>query len=102
MYDDGMYKLRKVRDRCNERNEVLKFSKSTFGFTHAKFFGFKVQNGKWCLNDDCKQAVTDTLMPTDLRRMQRCLGVEIFSSEFIPDYATKSAELYDMIKPAFN
>ena len=37
-YDDGMDKLRKVRDRCYERNVVLKFSKSTFGFTHVKFF----------------------------------------------------------------
>ena len=40
MYDDGMNKLRKVRDRCYECNVVLKFSKSTFGFTHVKFFGY--------------------------------------------------------------
>ena len=78
MYDDGMDKLRKVRDRCYECNVVLKFSKSTFGFTHVKFIGYKVQDGKWCLNDDRKQAVTDTLMPTDLKKMQTCLGVGIF------------------------
>ena len=102
MYDDGMDKLSKVRDRCHECNVVLKFSKSTFGFTYVKFFGCKVQDGKWCLDDDRKQAVTDTPMPTDLKKTQRCLGVGIFSSEFIPDYATKSAELYDMIKPTFN
>ena len=81
---------------------VLKFSKSTFGFTHVKFFGYKVEDGKWCLDDDRKQAVTDTPMPTDLKRMQRFLGVGIFFSEFIPDYATKSAKLYDMTKPSFN
>ena len=40
MYDDGMKKLRNVRDRCYECNVVLKFSKSTFGFTHVKFFGY--------------------------------------------------------------
>ena len=74
----------------------LKFSKSTFGFTH------KVEDGKWCLDDDRKQAVTDTPMPTDLKRMQRFLGVGIFFSEFIPDYATKSAKLYDMTEPSFN
>ena len=78
MYDDGMNKLRKVRDRCNECNVVLKFSKSTFGFTHVKFFGYKVQDGKWCLDDDRKQAVMDTPMPTDLKKTQRCLGVGIF------------------------
>ena len=38
----------------------------------------KVEGGKWCLDDDRKQAVTDTPMPTDLKRMQRFLGVGIF------------------------
>ena len=59
MYDNGMDKLRKVRDRCNECNVVLKFSKSTFGY--------QVQDGKWCQHDDRKQTVTDTPMPTDLK-----------------------------------
>ena len=90
MYDDGMDKLRKVRDRWYECNVVLKVLEVNFGFTHVKFFGYKVQDGKWCVYDDRKQTVTDTRMPTDL-------GVGILSSEFIPDYATKSAELYHMI-----
>ena len=74
MYDDGMHKLKKVRNRCYEGNVVLKFSKSTFGFIHVKFFGYKVQDGKWCLDDDLKQAVTDTPMPTDLKKTQSFLG----------------------------
>ena len=73
-----MNKLKKVTDRCYERNVVLKFLKSTFGFTHVKFFGYKVQDGKWCLDDDHKQAVMDTPIPTDLKKTQRCLGVGIF------------------------
>ena len=74
MYDDGMDKLSEVRKRCYERNVVLKSLKPTFGFTHVKFFGYKVQDGKCCLDDDRKQAVTDTPMSTDLKKMQRCLG----------------------------
>jgi hypothetical protein len=54
------------------------FSKSTFGFIHVKFFGYKVQDGKWCLDYDRKQEVTDTPMPTDLKKTQTCLGVGIF------------------------
>jgi hypothetical protein len=57
MYDDGRDKLRKVKNRCYEFNVVLKFSKSTYGFTYVKFFVFKVQDGKWCLDDDRKQAI---------------------------------------------
>jgi hypothetical protein len=97
-----MDKHRKVRDKCYERNVVFKFSKSTFGFIHVRFFGYRVQNGKWCLDDDLRQAVMDTLMPTDLMKMRRCLGVIIFLSEFILNCATKLAELYVMIKPTFN
>jgi hypothetical protein len=78
MYDDGMDKLSEVKNRCNECNVVLKFSKSTFGFTHVKFFGYKVQDGKCCLDDDRKQVVTDTPMPTDLKKTQTCLGVGVF------------------------
>ena len=54
------------------------------------------------MDDDRKQAVMDNLMPTDLKKTQRCLGFGIILSEFIPDYATKSAELYNMIKPTFS
>ena len=66
-YDDGMHKLKKVRNKCHERNVVLKLSKSIFGFTHVKFFVYKVEDGKWCLGEDCKQAVVDIPMPTDFK-----------------------------------
>jgi hypothetical protein len=92
----------KSENRCYERNVILKFLKSTFGFTHVKFFDYKVQDGEWCLDDDRKQVVTDTPMPTELKKTQTCLGVSIFFSKFILDYATKSAELYNMIGPTFN
>jgi hypothetical protein len=79
MYDDGiMDKLSKVRNRCYECNVVLKFFEVNVGFTHVKFFRYKVQDGRWCLDDDREQAVTDTPMPTDLKKMQRCLGVGIY------------------------
>jgi hypothetical protein len=45
-YDVGMDKLRKDRNRCYERNVVFNLSKSTYGLTHVKLFGYKVQNGK--------------------------------------------------------
>ena len=45
-YNDGMHKLRRVSDKCHERNVVLKFCSSTFAFTYVKFFGHKVQHGK--------------------------------------------------------
>ena len=54
------------------------------------------------MDDDLKLAVMDTPMPTDLKEDAEMPWVGIFFSEFIPDYATKTAELYNMIKPTFN
>ena len=100
-YEDGIRKLELIIDRCYERNVVLKFSKSWIGFQIAKFFGYKVTPGKYELDEDRKQAVMDAPMPTNTKGMQRFLGVAVFFNEFVPDFSTVTAHLYDMIKPTF-
>ena len=55
------------------------YSKSTFGFIHVKFMGYKVEDGKSSTSEK-----------------------SVYSSvEFIPDYMTESAKLYDMTKLTF-
>ena len=51
MYDDNMDKLRKVRDRCNERNVVLKFSKSTLASLMLSSLAIKSRtaSGAWMM-----------------------------------------------------
>ena len=44
----------------------------------------------------------DTTMPTGLKGMQRFLGVAVFFSEYVPDFASKTSPLYDMIRHDFN
>ena len=101
-YADGMEKLSKVIDRCYERGVVLKFSKSWIGFRQVKFFGYIVTPGKSELDAERKQTVMDTTMPTGLKGMQRFLGVAVFFSEYVPDFASKTSLLYDMIRHDFN
>ena len=100
-YDDGMIKLEKIIDRCYERNVVMKFSKSWIGFQQVKFFGYKVTPGKYEMDEERKQAVAAAPFPNGPKAMQRFLGVAVFFNEFIPDFATVTGHLYDMIKPTF-
>ena len=100
-YDDGLVKLENIIDRCYERNVVMKFSKSWIGFQQVKFFGYKVTPGKYELDEERKQAVAAAPFPNGPKAMQRFLGVAVFFNEFIPDFATVTGHLYDMIKPNF-
>ena len=100
-YEDGMLKLSKMIDRCYERSVVMKFSKSWIGFQQVKFFGYKVTPGKYELDEERKQAVEAAPFPNGPKAMQRFLGVAVFFNEFVPDFATVTSHLYDMIKPDF-
>jgi len=99
--DDGVEKLRRIVRRCYERRVVLKFAKSWIGFQQVKFFGYKVTPGKYEMDEDRKKAVMEAPMPTNMKQMQRFLGVAVFFNEFIPNYSQVTAKLYDMIAPDF-
>ena len=99
---DGLAKLDKIIDRCIERRVVLKLAKSWIGFQEVKFFGYKVTPGKYELDEERKQGVLASPMPTSTKQMQRFLGVAVFFNEFIPNFAGETARLYDMIKTSFN
>lgn len=100
-HSDGMSKLKLIIDKCFQRQVVLKFSKSWIGFKQVKFFGYKVHDNRYELDEDRKQAVMDAPFPTNMKAMQRFLGVAVFFNEFIPNFATVTGSLYEMIKPTF-
>ena len=101
-YTDLYGKLERVFDRCIERNLFLKFSKSYFGFSEAKFFGYLCKQGTYELTDERKQAINDIPFPTSMRKMQSFLGAIIFFKNFIPNFATLTAALYEMTTEAFD
>jgi len=99
--EDGIQKLEKIIHLCYKRNVVLKFAKSWIGFQQVKFFGYKVTPGRYEMDEERKSSVMEAPMPTNMKQMQRFLGVAVFFNEFIPDYSETTAKLYDMIKPDF-
>ena len=99
--EDGLEKSDKILTRCDERNVVLKFAKSWIGFQECTFFGYKVRNGSYGLDQERKSAVMEMSMPQDTKAMQRFLGTALFFSEFIPHYSEATRLLYDMTKQDF-
>ena len=85
--EDGIKKLQKVIHRCYERNVVLKFAKSWIGFDQVIFFGYKGTPGKYEMDTERKDSVMEAPMPTNMKQMQRFLGVAVFFNEFIPNYS---------------
>ena len=100
-YQDGFIKLRKVLERCKERNMVLKFTKSWIGFDHCEFFGYRCSYKSYCLTDKRKESILKIPMPVSVKSMQSFLGCALFFSKFVPNYSERTAPLHDMTHMTF-
>ena len=67
--EDACKKLKTFLERCRKHNVFLKMSKSWFGFSSVKFFGYKVTYGKREMDADRKKAILEFQMPTCQREM---------------------------------
>ena len=80
----------------------LKMSKSWFGFSSVKFFGYKVTYGKREMDEDRKKAIMEFRMPTCQKEMQSFLGAALFFKSFVPNYSEIASELNKMTHKDFN
>ena len=101
-YDQLLERLYMFLTRCKERNVFLKFKKSYIGFTHANFFGYKVQHGTYELQAKHTNAIRQVSFPDNIKAMRTFLGSAIFFKTFVPHFATMAAPLHDMVKKDFN
>ena len=77
-------------------------SKSWFGFSSVKFFGYKVTYGKREMDEDRKKAIMGFRMPTCQNEMQSFLGAALFFKSFVPNYSEIASELNKMTRKDFN
>ena len=100
-YQDAFEKLGIFLQRCEERNIVLKMSKSWLGFQEVKFFGYEIVHDSYKLGDDRKEVIERLPFPKSIKETQSFLGLCIFFQRFVPNYASIVAPLYDMTKQKF-
>ena len=101
-HDDACKKFKRFLEICDKHNVILKLSKSWFGFSSVKFFGYKVSKGKYELDADRKKTIMDFPMPTSQKSMMRFLGSALFFKSFVANYSDVAATLNKMVHKDFN
>lgn len=100
--DDAYIKLVKVLQRCKERNLYLKLSKSHFGIRSVDFFGYHCVENSYSLSAERANSITAIPFPSNIKGMQRFLGMCMYFQPFIYNYSKKTALLNDMVHKNFN
>ena len=88
--------------RCNERNVVLKLAKCSFGLPVINFFGYRIENNSYSLDDSRKATLLDWQFPKTKKQMQSYLGTSIFFLPFIPHYYSITPPLNDTLKTSYD
>ena len=99
--EDASMKLGKSLTRCTEHNVFLKHSKSWFGFSRVKYFGYRVSYGKNEIGEECKSAIKACQMPKTVKKMQSFQGAALFFKSFVANFSDLSGPVYSMTKKIF-
>jgi len=93
---DLLAKLDIVLTRANERNFFMKFAKTFLGFSRCSFFGYEVTADGYRMDNKRIQGIVDMPFPSNQKLMLSFLGAALFTSNFVPHFASMAAELHEM------
>jgi hypothetical protein len=100
--------LTKFLDKAAEYNVYLKIQKTWIGFSEVKFFGYKVIDGKYYLEDSRAEAIDRIPFPShthsanNLTAMRSFLGQTRIFQPHVPDYTAYAAPLEQMTSSKFD
>jgi len=101
--------LEKFLKQCEKYNVYLKIDKSWFGCREVKFFGYKVVDGRYYLEDSRSEAIDLIPFPPDEHSaankqtaMRSFLGQTRIFQPHVPDYTFFSGPLEQMTSSNFN
>jgi hypothetical protein len=101
--------LEQVLDICNERNVVLKLSKSNIIVKECVFFSYKVHAkegddtpGYYCMADQLKEEIKAIPFPESTKRARSFVGSTVYYSGFIPNYSTLMAPIMPLAQEKFD
>ena len=83
---------------CLEFNITLNTSKTRFGFPHAQFFGFVVDESGTRLADKHLCPIRNMVPPEDISELRRVLGLFVISRKYIQNYAMITKPLTDLLR----
>ena len=85
--------LRKVFDRLRANHFRLREEKCLFGITEVQYLGFVISSGSYRPSPNKTAAVAQFPVPTDLKSLQRFIGLSNYYRQFIPDFSRIASPL---------
>ena len=90
--------LKVVLGRLCEHGLTARPSKCNFGFPQITYLGFNVGGGQISLLSDKISNICEVKPPTSKKQLRSFLGMISFYHKFIPNLATSTAPLTDLLK----
>jgi transposase InsO family protein len=97
-WDEHLSRVRRVLQRCRERNLGLKAKKSFVGFNELRILGHTVNNEGRFPDDKKVVAISALADPKNKAELACFLGMTGFYAEYIKDYAGIAAPLNELRK----
>ena len=95
--DDHDKKLKAVLNRCREVNLKLNVKKCKFRVDKVYYVGHELTDKGVAADSNKVQAITDMPSPSDVKGLQRFLGMVNYLSKFIPGYSQLTAPLRELL-----
>lgn len=93
-----MDKLSKVLQLLKEGGLTLNLSKCKFGMREVEFLGFVIGRGKIRPSERKTEAIRNFPCPTNVREIQRFIGLASFFRRFVPRFAEIASPLTSLTK----
>ena len=92
-YESGLEKLKRVFIVASENGLIVNWKKCAFLENRVEFLGHIVENGRVYLSQRKIEAVKKFSKPTNVRQIQRFLGLTGYFRKFVPGYSTVAGSL---------
>lgn len=96
-WEEHLVHLRKVFTRLRDANLRLKTKKCRIAQTSVKFLGHIVSADGVAIDGDKVKSVIEYPQPTNLKQLQRSLGMAGYYRRFLKDYSKKSRPLHALM-----
>ena len=97
-WQDHLITIKNVLQRLTNFNLTVKPSKCSFGGSVVQYLGFEIGNGSLKPRNDKLNGIQNFKLPRTKTELRSFLGTCQFYSKFVPNYATISVPMSNLLK----
>lgn len=101
-FDEHIRLVKEVARRLKSANLSISLAKSKFCLRQINYLGYIINQGGINVNPDKVSAIVNYPSPRNVRDVRRLLGMATWYSRFIPNFASVSAPITELLKKSRN